>query len=290
MSRRQPVETGGVKSTTGRHATITHRSRSRCYIRRMQEVEGRGQPKSTAPPSTRRRPGRAPLTPPAVPLTPSAALLVAPISTDIPFEPPPSSSGSILEQHRPAPPVHITHEVSITGATAELLWNAYDKNFQPLSSLAILQHHYSRDEVLAELANPRIAKIVGWELGLPVGLAMVTNSLDDVPQISPDFLRAKYPEHAANGTIFFGILVMVSPGRRGLTLFSRLSLELWQIPARAGGVLVYDVCDFNRVTFDAETLSQRIADNFPESSVTILDRQTWYVAELPKPFPESPRG
>ncbi len=196
---------------------------------------------------------------------------------------------SILETHASAAPIILTHELSITGTAAEELWEAYRTNFEPLAGLAVLQHFYSRDEVLAELLNPRITKIVGWQADLPVGLAMVTNSLEDVPQISPAFLRSKYPEHAARNAIYVGILVMVAPGVRGLTLFGRLSTELWQVPARVGGVLVFDVCDFNREVFGAERLAQRIADNFPRSAVHVLDRQTWYVAELPEPIPGYPR-
>jgi hypothetical protein len=195
---------------------------------------------------------------------------------------------SILESHPPAAPITVTHELSITGLKAEALWEAYRTNFEPLAELAVLQHYYSRDEVLAELANPRIIKIVGWQVNTPVGLAMVTNSLEDVPQISPAFLRSKYPAHAARNAIYVGILVMVAPGVRGRTLFGRLSTELWQVPAMAGGVLVFDICDFNREMFGAEQLSQRIADNFPRSSVEVLDRQTWYVAELPEPIPGYP--
>ena len=195
---------------------------------------------------------------------------------------------SVLET-RPSAPIIITHELSITGAEAETLWEAYRTNFTPLAELAVLQHLYSRDEVLAEFGNPRIIKIVGWQDDRPVGLAMVTNSLDDVPQISPAFLRSKYPEHAARNAIYVGILVMVVPGTRGLTLFGRLSTELWQVAAVASGVLVFDVCDFNRNTFGAEKLAQRIADSFPRSDVTVLDRQTWYAAELPEPIPGYPR-
>lgn len=202
--------------------------------------------------------------------------------------PPEPTTGSILETHRAAPPVRITHETVITGESAERLWECYHANFEPLEPLAILQHLYTRDEMLEEFANPRIQKIVGWQDSTPVGLAMVTNSLDDVPQISPRFLRERYPEHARRDAIYFGILVMVSPDHRGLTLFNRLYLELWQIPARAGGVLVFDICDFNRESFDTDTLTQRIADNFPRSNVGVLDRQTWYVAELPEPLPEQP--
>lgn len=197
---------------------------------------------------------------------------------------------SLLDSPRSAPPIVITHEQSITGGEAETLWEAYCTNFEPLAELAVLQHRYSKAEVLAELRNPRITKIVGWHDDRPVGLAMVTNSLDDVPQISPAFLRSRYPDHAARNAVYYGILVMVAPGVRGLTLFSQLSAELWQLVALVGGVLVWDVCDFNRITFDSETVAQRIADGFPRSDLRVLDRQTWYVAELPEPMPEFPRA
>jgi hypothetical protein len=193
---------------------------------------------------------------------------------------------SLVESPPSAPPIVITHELSIIGSEAEMLWEAYRTNFEPLTELAVLQHLYSREEVLEELRNPRIVQIVGWQDDRPVGLAMVTKSLDDVPQISPAFLRSKYPDHSARNAIYFGILVMVAPGVRGLTLFGRLSTELWQLVAVDNGVLVWDVCDFNRITFDAETVAQRIADSFPRSNLRVLDRQTWYVAELPAPMPD----
>jgi len=81
----------------------------------------------------------------------------------------------------------------------------------------------------------------------------------------------------------------VTPGARRRTLFGRLSTELWQVPALVGGVLVFDVCDFNREVFGAERLAQQVADNFPRSAVAVLDRQTWYAAELPEPIPGHPR-
>ncbi len=203
---------------------------------------------------------------------------------DVPAEPPQPVTGSIIEQHPVASRIEITHELTITGQHAESLWKAYEENFGPLQDLAMLRHVDTRDEMLAQLANPRIVKIVGWRGDEPVGLAMVTNSLEDVTEISPQFLRARFPEHAARNAIYFGTLVMVSQPLRGRTLFSRLTTELWQIPANAGGVLIYDVCEFNRTTFDTDLVSQRIADNFPRSRVQVVDRQTWYAAELPEPI------
>lgn len=188
-------------------------------------------------------------------------------------------------EHAVESPVTISFESSITGADAELLWHAYRLNFEPLEELAILQHMFERHQVLEELANPKITKIVGWEGSTPVGMGMVTNHLESVPQISPRFLRARYPDHASNDAIFYGILVSVSPQHRGLTLFNRLYLEMWQIPARVGGVLVFDICEFNRQAFDTDSLLKRIGRNFRGASVDVLDRQTWYAADLPHPIP-----
>ncbi len=191
-----------------------------------------------------------------------------------------------------APPTLITHEYVITGPHAETLYRAYLDNFEPLAELAVLRHVDSKADVLALFANPRIVKIVAWQADEPVGLAMVTNSLEDVVEISPPFLRARYPEHAARNAIYVGMLVMVSKQLRGLTVFNRLYTELWQVPALDAGVLVFDVCEFNRTMFDVDSLSARIAGLFPRSNVAMLDRQTWYVAELPEPIrtpPNRPR-
>ena len=200
--------------------------------------------------------------------------------------PPAPRSGSILDRHPVAPPISVTHERSITGDLAEELWEAYLEKFEPLAEVAVLRHLDSHEEMLAQFANPRILKLVAWQGARPVGLGMVTNCLEDVAEISPAFLRTKYPEYSARNAIYVGMLVMVSPGQRSLTAFSRIYLELWQVPARVGGILIFDVCDFNRQTLGAEKVSHRIASNFPKSSIEVLDRQTWYVAHLPEPLPD----
>lgn len=203
---------------------------------------------------------------------------------------PPELDPQLPTPPRPAaPPTTITHEHVITGPIAETLYRSYLENFEPLAELAVLKHLDSKTDVLAYFANPRIVKIVAWLADEPVGLAMVTNSLEDLGEISPPFLRARYPEHAARNAIYVSMLVMVSKQLRGLTVFNRLNTELWQVPARDAGVLVFDACEFNRTMFDMDSLSLRIAAQFPQSRVEILDRQTWYVAELPQPIQGSDR-
>lgn len=225
------------------------------------------------------------------PLDPTPVRAPRPVPPAAPAPPAPEARDqvSILERYAAAPTVVITHERVVEGEDAELLHAAYRANFDPLADLAVQAQASGREEMLAEFANPNIVKIVARERGIPVGLGMVTNHLKSVPDINPSFLRASYPDHAARDAIYIGMYVMVAPGHRGLTLFHRLYLEMWQIPARAGGVLVFDVCEFNRTTFDTDTLAERIAANFPRSNVGVLDRQTWYAVELPEPIGESPR-
>lgn len=74
---------------------------------------------------------------------------------------------------------------------------------------------------------------------------------------------------------------------RGMTIFSRIYTEMWQIPAKTGGVLVFDTCKFNRDNFGADEIVDHIASRFPRSSWSVLDQQTWYAAELPEPLPGS---
>lgn len=185
--------------------------------------------------------------------------------------------------------VTITHELSLTGEVAEQLWVAYEANFAPLADLAIQKQSSDREEMIACFANPNFTKIVAWQAGTPVGFGLITNVLEEVPELSPAFLRNKYPEHAARNAIYVGIYVMVAPGQRGLTLFSRLYTEMWQIPASVDGKLVFDICDFNRTMFNTDQLVDQIASAFPRGSVSVVDRQTWYVADLPEPIPTMAR-
>src|SRR6056297_3536891 len=82
----------------------------------------------------------------------------------------PSTSGTsarVLEQPT-APLISVTFESVVVGDVAESLWQAYRANFEALEELAILQHMFPREEVLAEFADPSITKIVGWEGDTPV--------------------------------------------------------------------------------------------------------------------------
>ena len=183
----------------------------------------------------------------------------------------------------------ITRELIIEGERAEAIWQIYHDSFVPLQELAMQQHLWSREVILDELADPRIVKIVGTADGEPVGLCMVTNELEVVPMISPEFLRARYPEQASRNAIFYGVVIFVRSGYRGRTLFARLGTHAGQEAASQGGVIIFDVCSFNRVQASLDDNLRRLAQSFPNSSMDLLDQQSWFAIEVPEPLEDFSR-
>lgn len=180
----------------------------------------------------------------------------------------------------------VTRELVIVGDAAEAIWEMYEEAFVPLDELAAQRHLWSKEEVLAELGDPRIVKYVGWSGDRPAGLAMITNHLELVPMISPAFLRRRFPEYAARNAIFYGIVIFVRPSHRGRTLFARLGSHMGQETALHGGVVLFDVCNHNREEHAVDDNLGRLAVPFKNSSMSLVDQQSWFAIELPEPLPE----
>ena len=161
------------------------------------------------------------------------------------------------------------------------LWDLYFETFEPLQELALLNHLYPRPDFEALLGDARVTKLIAWVEGNPVGLAMITNELDLVPQISPPFLHAKYPEQASNRAVFFGIMLFVAESHRRSTTFARLVAGMGQLTAQASGVAVFDVCRHNMAAVELDKQIESMARWFPGSSFEQIDEQSYFAATLP---------
>ncbi len=157
----------------------------------------------------------------------------------------------------------------------------YETAFEPLQELALLNHLYARDEFEALLQDDRIIKIVARADGEPVGLAMVTNELSIVPQISPPFLHKRFPEEAARSAVYFGIMVFVAESHMRSTVFPRLVAGMGQVTAEASGVIVFDICRHNLDTLDLAEQIKAIAFWFPGATFDLIDQQSYFGARLP---------
>ncbi len=219
------------------------------------------------------RPGLRPTFPPPTKQRPIEGLAAPTLSTS-----------ELIAARPPAPQFSLTSETEVVGDDAEALWELYREAMEPLDQVAAMKHLEPREVMMQRFADPGITKVIGWEGSSPVGLGLITNDFSLVGEISPDFFANKYPEHADRNAIFYGMAVLVKPTQRGMTMFSRIYIEMWQIPARVGGVLIFDTCKFNRDNFGADDIIGHIAANFPSSNWSVIDQQTWFVAELPEPL------
>lgn len=163
----------------------------------------------------------------------------------------------------------------------DALWDLYLGAFEPLQELALLNHLYPRADFDALLDDERITKLIARSDGEPVGLAMITNELQLVPQISPPFLHARYPEQAARQAVYFGIMVFVAEGHRRSTAFARLIAGMGQITAGVGGVVVFDICRHNMASIELDRQISSISRWFPGSSFEQVDEQRYFAATLP---------
>jgi hypothetical protein len=182
-------------------------------------------------------------------------------------------------------------EVTITAvvddALVAQLWELYAEAFEPFRELALLCHMYPRSLFEELVRDPRVFKVVGWRDGRPVALAAVTNVLDLVPQISPPFLRRRYPEQALRQAIYFAMFICVSERFRTSTMFARLIAGMGQVAATRQGLVVCDISKLNRDA-DLDSLIGRIVGWFPESSFEEIDSQHYYAAVLPETLDQLP--
>jgi hypothetical protein len=181
----------------------------------------------------------------------------------------------------------ITISAVVDDALLPELWQLYADAFEPFREMALLCHLYPRELFDQLVGDPRVYKVIGWRDSEPVALAAVTNVLDLVPQISPPFLRRRYPEQALRQAIFFAMFICVAERHRTSTLFARLIAGMGQIAANRQGLVVCDISQANRDA-DLDDLIGRIVGWFPDSSFDQIDAQHYYAAVLPETLDRLP--
>ncbi len=131
------------------------------------------------------------------------------------------------------------------------------------------------------MSDLRIVKYTVWRSeDEPVALATVTNDLEAVTWVSPDFFAARYPEHAARGAIYYLGMAMVAPQRGQFRLLERVVRQLAAACVASRGVLAYDVCAFNDSTVQFRAPGRGCAAADRTGQVDVADTQTYYEARF----------
>ena len=175
---------------------------------------------------------------------------------------------------------------TVTGAEADALWEMYAESFDVLRTVAAQRHAFDRTEIDDLLRDPRVVKHIARDeaRGRPCGLATVTNDLSAVPLVSPDYFASKWPERTASRLVWYVIFLAVHPDYQGTSAISHLIGSLCDVPARTGGVLAADICEFNERTIRLPMAIGRLLGTFaPGVRTTRLDAQVYWAYEFPTP-------
>jgi GNAT superfamily N-acetyltransferase len=183
--------------------------------------------------------------------------------------------------YAPTDVARVTVEVTVTGDTADDLYDMYRAAFVPLHSRAALGHLLPRDKFDEGLLAPTINKIIAWDhKDRAIGMTTLTSDLT-TEHISEYFYAERFPEEYARGELFYlGYLLVRPDAQRGGVLAHLVKTVVSYISA-AGGVVAFDVCKFNDDTFKFAQICALLARRIRPSSITAIDVQTYYAVSFP---------
>ena len=176
----------------------------------------------------------------------------------------------------------------VSGELRERAWEAYCDAFGELRTAAIQRHVMTRDEFDAVMADDRVQVLLAQhDDGRIAGIATLANDLEAMPLVSPDFFRARWPEHYAAGRCWYIGLVGVRPSEQGGGAFQLIVGTVAATLGPRGGVLVLDVPQRNVDAFPVPQAVKRIADAVVEDvTLEMVDAQSYWAYTTPVPTAE----
>lgn len=173
----------------------------------------------------------------------------------------------------------ITVEDAIAGEHLNRFYTLYLTSFGPLRTRAVARQVLHHHEFNEEMVDPRIAKYVAWdEHGEPEALATLTNHLNAVPWISPEYFAARYPEQWARKAVYYWGFVLVPRNQHRPFLFVELMNAVADKMAAERAVCAYDICAFNNATMRfGDQIARAVSRSHPVE-FEVLDTQSYYGA------------
>jgi ribosomal protein S18 acetylase RimI-like enzyme len=182
---------------------------------------------------------------------------------------------SAAPPRKPRGRVEILHDVPLN--VAEEFLTIYRDAFEPLKTKSPARQWLTDDEFRHEMSDPSVLKFVARAQDDEiVAMALMSTNLDTVPWISQPYFAAKYPEHYADGNIFYIGAMLVRPERQGGPWAKYLLDHIFHFFGERRGVGCFDCCSFNVETVALPDLIVRAGHSIIEMDLEILDQQTYY--------------
>jgi hypothetical protein len=162
-----------------------------------------------------------------------------------------------------------------------VFYNLYEAAFGPLRTRSIARQTLTEDEFTAQMVNGAVSKYVAWDAdGNPVGMCTLTQQLDTVPWISPEYFAARYPEHWARRAIWYFGFILAHPSQRHSRFLDQMvEVGVGEL-AEQGAICAYDICAYNDEMLG---LGRRLSESFQRTTgvaATRTDTQNYYEVDF----------
>ena len=171
----------------------------------------------------------------------------------------------------------ITH---VDDVTAHRFYQLYLETFGELAIRAVNRHLLRREEFMAVMVDPRIDKIVieDDETHELIAMCTLTNHLETVDWVSPEYFAHHYPDHWSRGAVYYLGFSLVASRRRRSQLFSELISTVTRIVVANDAMCSYDICMFNNEVIGLGDAVGAIVTSTAAVDVRAVDTQTYYTA------------
>jgi hypothetical protein len=164
----------------------------------------------------------------------------------------------------------------------EEAWNLYVAAFDELRAAAVQRHVMHRAEFDEVMADDRVEKYVALAPdGSLAGLSTLTNDLDAMPLISPDYFAHRWPDRYAERRIWYLGFIAIATDHRRSGVFEAMIERMWRVVRANAGVAALDLCARNESRQLDSAITRTLTALTPEVIPTRLDTQAFWAWELP---------
>jgi len=175
----------------------------------------------------------------------------------------------------------VTVEPGVDEETARHFYKLYSETFGDLATKAVARQLLHEHEFMEEMLDPRVDKIVSWDdAGEAVGMCTLTNHLETVPWISPDYFVHHYPEHSARDAVYYLGFILVDERHRRGHLYMAMIRRVVEIIAADDGMCAYDVCGYNDEVLGLARATATLLRRLGNFETETIDTQVYYRAMI----------
>lgn len=164
-------------------------------------------------------------------------------------------------------------------------WSLYENAFEDLRSQAVQRHLMIRPEFDELMLDKRVAKYVirDEERHRVAALATMTNDLESMHLISPDYFRRRWPELYSRRRIWYVGFVAVDPDYQGTGAMTLLIQAMARDVGGSSGMVCLDICEHETRQHLATAIEQLANTYMPGVQRERLDAQVYWAFTFPEP-------